>query len=159
MTHIIKRTTLIVRDIPMSVRWYEEVLQMTRYYDDEVTLSGVGMAAGKKGDRTHLVILKCEDPAIGMLGLLQWIDPPMHAPDKIPTSVGFGNPIFVVSSDDSRAAYERARALGTHVHAEPHEWSIKGANGMIKNFLSVSLFDPDGYFYELNQLVSETPAA
>ncbi len=29
---------------------------------------------------------------------------------------------------------------------------------MIKNFLGVSLFDPDGYFYELNQLLSETPA-
>jgi catechol 2,3-dioxygenase-like lactoylglutathione lyase family enzyme len=157
MGNIVKRTTLIVRDIAKSVEWYEKVLGMMRYYDDEVVLSGIGMAAGKKGDRTHLVILKCEDPEIGMIGLLQWIDPPMPAPE-IPTSVTYGNPTFVVSSDDSRAAYDAAVALGTRVHAEPHEWSIKGANGMMKNFLGVSLFDPDGHFYELNQLLSESPA-
>lgn len=157
MGNIVKRTTLIVRDMAKSVEWYEKVLGMTRYYDDEVVLSGIGMAAGKKGDRTHLIILKCEDPEIGMIGLLQWIDPPMPAPE-IPTSVTYGNPTFVVSSNDSRAAHENAVALGTHIHAEPHEWSIKGANGMMKNFLGVSLFDPDGHFYELNQLLSESPA-
>lgn len=157
MTNIIKRTTLIVRDMQKSVQWYEQVLGMTRYYDDEVVLSGIGMAAGAAGDRTHLIILKCDDPEIGMIGLLQWVDPLMPAPDEIPTSVGYGNPTFVVASDDSRGACERARALGTYIHSEPHDWSIKGANGMMKNFIGVSLFDPDGYFYELNQLVSESP--
>ncbi len=158
VTNIIKRTTLIVRDIEKSVEWYQRVLGMTIYFDTEVVLSGGGMAAGKSGDRTHLVILKCEHPEIGMIGLLQWVDPPLPAPAEIPTRVTYGNPTFVCASDDSRAACEAARALGTHVHAEPHEWSITGANGMIKNFLGVSLFDPDGYFYELNQLLSETPA-
>jgi catechol 2,3-dioxygenase-like lactoylglutathione lyase family enzyme len=158
MTNIIKRTTLIVRDIETSTQWYEQVLGMSRYYDDEVVLSGVGMAAGNAGDRTHLVILKCADPEIGMIGLLQWIEPPLPAPAEIPTSVGYGNPTFVVAADDSRAACEVARKLGTPIHAEPHEWSIKGANGMLKNFIGVSLFDPDGHFYELNQLVSESPA-
>ena len=158
MTNIIKRTTLIVRDIEWSSQWYEQVLGMSRYYDDEVVLSGVGMAAGNAGDRTHLVILKCEDPVIGMIGLLQWVDPPLPAPEEIPTTVGYGNPTFVVASDDSRAACDAARKLGTKIHAEPHEWSIKGANGMMKNFIGVSLFDPDGHFYELNQLVSESAA-
>jgi len=158
MSNIVKRTTLIVRDVQKSVEWYERVLGMTRYYDDEVVLSGIGMAAGEDGDRTHLVIMKCDDPVIGMIGLLQWVDPPLPAPDEIPTSVTYGNPTFVVGSDDSRAACDRARVLGTHIHAEPHEWSVKGANGMMKNFIGVSLFDPDGYFYELNQLVSESPA-
>ena len=72
---IVKRTTLIVRDIEKSRAWYEQVLEMSAYYDDEVVLSGTGMAAGKKGDKTHLVILKCQDPVIGMIGLLQWVDP------------------------------------------------------------------------------------
>lgn len=158
MANIIKRTTLIVRDVHKSVEWYEQVLGMSTYFDTEVVLSdGSSMAAGKAGDRTHLVIMQCEDPEIGMIGLLQWVDPPMPAPDEIPTRVTYGNPTFVVASGDSRAAFDAARALGTHVHAEPHEWSIKGANGMIKNFLGVSLFDPDGYFYELNQLLSESP--
>lgn len=158
MTNIIKRTTLIVRDIEASRQWYEQVLGMSVYYDDEVVLSGVGFAAGQAGDRTHLLIMQAADPEIGMIGLLQWIDPPMAAPAEIPTSVTFGNPTFVVRSDDSRGAWEAAKALGTHVHAEPHEWSIKGADGLMKHFIGVSLFDPDGYFYELNQLQRESAA-
>ena len=156
MANVIKRTTMIVRDMQTSVNWYQQVLGMSIYYDDEVVLSGVGFAAGKKDDRTHLVILQAEDPVLGMIGLLQWVDPPMPAPDEIPTTVTYGNPTFVVASDDAQGAWERARALGTHVHADPHEWSVKGANGKLKHFTSVSLFDPDGYFYELNQLVRES---
>ena len=153
MKNVIKRTTLIVRDMETSVRWYEQVAGMTRYYDDEVVLTGVGMAAGKKGDRTHLVIMQCEDPEIGMIGLLQWIEPPLPAPAEIPTSVSYGNPTFVVAADDAREVHRRAQELGTHIHADPHEWSVRGARGETKHFVSVSLFDPDGYFYEFNQLL------
>ena len=158
MKNIVRRTTLIVRDVERSAHWYAYVAGMTRFYDDEVVLSGVGMAAGKKGDRTRLIIMKCEHPEIGMIGLLQWVDPPLPAPAEIPTSVTYGNPTFVVASDDAREAGRRAKEFGTHIHAEPHEWSIKGADGEMKHFVSVSLFDPDGYFYEFNQLTGSTPA-
>lgn len=157
MTNIIKRTTLIVRDMQASVQWYKDVLGLSIYMDSEVVLSGEGFAAGKANDLTHLVILQAEDPVIGMIGLLQWLDPPLPAPDDIPRTVTYGNPTFVVSSDNVHAAWEQALLLGTHVQAPPHDWSIKGANGMIKHFIGVSLFDPDGYFYELNELVRETP--
>ncbi len=155
MSNIIKRTTLIVRDIVVARQWYEAVLGMRVYYDDEIVLSGVGMAAGQAGDRTHLVIMQAEHPEIGMIGLLQWVDPPLPAPD-IPATVTYGNPTFVVASYDARAACEAARRLGTRIHAEPHDWSVRGANGLIKHFIGVALFDPDGHFYELNQLVRET---
>ncbi|MDX1517430.1 MAG: VOC family protein [Woeseiaceae bacterium] len=153
MKNIVKRTTLIVRDIDTSVRWYREVMGMTVWMDTEVELSGTGLAAGKAGDRTRLVIMQCEDPVIGMIGLLQWLDPPLPAPDEIPTSVGYGNPTFVVAAEDAAASFEAAKRLGTHVHAEPHEWSIRGQDGQMKHFLSVSLFDPDGYFFECNQVL------
>ena len=153
MANIVKRTTLMVRDMSASLRWYQDVFGMTVWMDTEVELSGVGMAAGNAGDKTHLVILQCEDPKIGMIGLLQWVDPPMPAPGEIPTTVTYGNPTFVVEADDAMASYEAAKKLGTHIHAEPHEWSIKGHDGRMKHFLSVSLFDPDGYFYECNQVL------
>ena len=151
MKNVVRRTTLIVRDVEKSARWYEHVVGMTRFYEGEVVLSGTGMAAGKKGDRTHLIIMQCEHPEIGMIGLLQWVDPALPAPKEIPTSVTYGNPTFVVASDDAREALRRARGLGSHIHSEPHEWSIKGADGEMKHFVSVSVFDPDGYFYEFNQ--------
>lgn len=153
--NIVKRTTLIVRDIQASKHWYEYVLGMDAYYDKEFVLSGVGLAAGKAGDKTHLVILKCDDPVIGMIGLLQWVDPIMPAP-PIEYSVGYGKPTFVIASDDAAETHKRALELGTKIHSEPHDWSTLGANGKMKNFVGLSLFDPDGYFFECNQLVSET---
>lgn len=153
--NIIKRTTLIVRDIQKSKSWYEYVLGMSVWYDSEFILSGVGLAAGKAGDVTHLMILKCDDPTIGMIGLLQWLEPIMPAP-PLDYSVGYGKPTFVVASDDVQLTYDRAVELGTKVHAEPHAWSTRGANGKMKNFVGISLFDPDGYFFECNQLIAET---
>jgi len=152
--NIIKRTTLIVRDIQESKHWYEYVLGMTTYYDKEFILSGTGLAAGNAGDKTHLMILKCDDPEIGMIGLLQWLDPIMPAP-PIEYKVGYGSPTFVVASDDARKTHARAIELGTVIHSEPHDWSTMGANDKMKNFVGLSLFDPDGYFFECNQLVSE----
>ncbi|MEO1247024.1 MAG: VOC family protein [Pseudomonadota bacterium] len=153
MASIVKRTTLIVRDIEASVRWYKDVLGLSVWMDTDFTLSGVGLACGKAGDKTHLVILQAEDPKVGMIGLLQWVDPPLPAPEEIPRTVGYGSPTFVVEAEDARASCEAARALGTRIHAEPHEWSVTGHDGRIKHFLSVSLFDPDGYFFECNQVL------
>jgi len=150
-TTTVKRTTLIVRDIEVSSKWYEEVLDMSLYYDDTITLGGKGMAAGKKGDVTHLKIYKCSDPVIGMIGLLQWIDPELPAPEEIPTKVDYGNPTFVVDTDNVDEVYKKALTLGTHIHSEPHEWSVRGADGNMINFITLSVFDPDGYFYEINQ--------
>ena len=140
MADIIKRTTLIVRDIERSQRWYEEVFGMTVWMDTDFTLSGTGLAAGNAGDQTHLTIMQCEDAAIGMIGLLQWVDPPLPAPDDIPTTVTYGNPTFVVASNNAARVADKARELGTRVHAEPYEWSVRGQNGKMKYFLGVSVF-------------------
>lgn len=157
MSNEIKRTTLIVRDAERSAAWYETVFGMTRWFDKPFTLSGVGLAAGKAGDETRLVILKCKDPVIGMLGLLEWINPKMDAPG-VPTEVRFGMPIFVVTSEDALAVYEKAKAEGTRIHAEPHDWEVVGARNETKKMRSVSIFDPDGYFYEVNETLSVTEA-
>jgi|TARA_B100001105_G_C22319464_1_gene411844 catechol 2,3-dioxygenase-like lactoylglutathione lyase family enzyme len=148
---IVKRTTLIVRDIRKSTRWYQEVLGMTVYYDDQVILGGKGMATGKKGDVTHLIILKCNDPVIGMIGLLQWIDPTLPAPDAIPDTVNYGQPTFVVDTDHIKEVFAKAVALDTLIYSEPHQWSVRGATGDMIEFLGMSLFDPDGHFFEINQ--------
>jgi len=154
LRNIVKRTTLMVRDMQASRRWYEYVMGMNVYYDNEFVLSGQGLAAGKEGDRTHLVMMKCEHPEIGMIGLLQWVDPPMPAP-PVPSAITYGNPTFVVSSNNVAQTHARACELGTRVHSAPHDWSTRGANGKMKHFVGLSLFDPDGYFFECNQLLRE----
>lgn len=153
MTDIIKRTTLMVRDGDRASHWYEHVLGMTKWMDTPFTLSGTQLAAGKKGDQTRLIILKCQDDLIGMIGLLEWLDPKQDAPDELPTEIKFGAPVFVVASEDARGAVERARALGSRIHSEPREWSVTGADGKVKDMIGCSFWDLDGYFFEVNQVV------
>jgi len=149
--NIIKRTTLIVRDMQATRRWYEEVLGMSVWMDTEFTLSGDGIAIGNPGDRTHLMIMQAEDPKIGMIGFIEWLEPKMDMP-PVPTVTLPGMPIFVVETDDATEIANRAKALGTKVFAEPHEWSTRGARGEMKYFIGTSLFDPDGYIFECNQV-------
>ncbi|APG61642.1 hypothetical protein LPB140_00955 [Sphingorhabdus lutea] len=153
MADIIKRTTLMVRDGDKAKNWYEQVFGMTAWMDTPFTLSGNQLAAGKKGDETRLIILKCEDDLIGMIGLLEWLNPKQDAPKQLPTRIEFGTPIFVVASNDAKGAVERARALGSHIHCEPHEWQVTGADGKKKDMIGCSFWDLDGYFFEVNQIV------
>lgn len=157
IVNIIKRTTLMVRDMAVSKRWYEYVLGMSVWMETEFVLSGQGLAAGNAGDRTHLVILQAQDPKIGMIGLLEWLEPRMDAP-AVPTEVTFGMPVFVVEAGDANLIAARAEELGTRVHTPPYEWETKGAQGQMKYFIGTSVFDPDGYFYECNQVLREEPA-
>lgn len=153
MADEIKRTTLMVRDADRSAAWYEQVFGMTRWMDTPFTLSGTQLAAGKLGDKTRLVILKCAHDLIGMIGLLEWLDPKQDAPAELPTEIKFGAPIFVVASNDARGAVERARALGSRIHSEPLDWQVTGADGRVKDMLGCSFWDLDGYFFEVNQVV------
>lgn len=153
MADIIKRTTIMVRDGDKAKNWYEQVFGMTAWMDTPFTLSGTQLAAGKKGDQTRLIILKCEHDMIGMIGLLEWIEPKQDAPAELPTEIAFGTPVFVVASEDANGAVERARALGSTIHSEPREWTVTGADGKQKDMIGCSFWDLDGYFYEVNQVV------
>lgn len=149
MADIVKRTTLMVRDAEAAARWYEHVFGMTRAMDVPFSLSGRQLAAGKAGDTTRLILMKAEHDQIGMIGLLQWVEPSMPA-SEMPTSIVFGAPIFVVEAKDCDATVERARNLGSRIHCEPYDWMVTGFDGTPKNLRGASLFDLDGYFFEVN---------
>lgn len=150
---IVKRTTLMVRDVEAAANWYASVFGMTRWMDVPFTLSGRMLAVGSKGDQTRLVIMKAEHDVVGMIGLLEWLEPKQEAPVEIPKRVAFGSPIFVVAAQDCVATTERASAAGSHVYCQPHPWTVNGANGQPKQMIGASFFDLDGYFYEVNQVV------
>ena len=156
---IVKRTTLIVRDMAASRRFYEHVLGMSVWMDTEFVLSGDGLAAGQDGDRTHLVIMRAHNPKVGMIGLLQWLDPAWPAPPP-PREVTYGMPVFVVETGDAAALARRAEEVGAHLYAGPRAWSTRGARGETRHLLGVSLFDPDGHFFECNEVTRiDEPAA
>ncbi|MEN9789168.1 MAG: hypothetical protein RLZZ473_1232 [Pseudomonadota bacterium] len=147
---LVKRTTLIVRDAERSLRFYRDVLGLTVWYDDQIELSGVGLAAGKRGDRTRLVILKAVDPVVGMIGLLEFTEPRLPAPAPR-RRLGIGDIVFVMQGKDVAAVRDRAVAFGATIHAEPHGFQVRGADGRMLSMTSLSLWDPDDYFIEYNE--------
>jgi catechol 2,3-dioxygenase-like lactoylglutathione lyase family enzyme len=151
MPNIVKRTTLIVRSIERSLQLYRDVLGLRVWYDDEIVLSGRGLAAGAAGDRTRLVILQAQDPVVGMIGLLQFTDPPLPEPPGERSRLGVGDIVFVLQSDDVAAVHRGLLAMGVRIHAEPHEFRVRGADGSELVMTSLSCWDPDGYFLEINE--------
>jgi catechol 2,3-dioxygenase-like lactoylglutathione lyase family enzyme len=151
MRNLLKRTTLIVRDAERSLAFYRDVLGLTVWYDDEIVLGGRGLAAGKRGDRTRLVIMKAADPVIGMIGLLQFTTPPLDPPAAERTRLGIGDVVFVMQTDDVQGVHERLVATGARVFAEPHEFVVRGADGVEVTMTTLSFWDPDGYFFEINE--------
>lgn len=154
---LVKRTTLIVRDLEVSMRFYREILGLSVWYDDRIVLSGVGLAAGKRGDETRLVILKGTDPVLGMIGLLEFTAPRLPPPPRR-ERLGIGDIVFVMQGEDVDGVYERAVARGARIHAPPHRFEVTGADGSHLVMSSLSLWDPDDYFIEYNQRLSVTPA-
>lgn len=151
MNNVLKRTTLIVRDAERSLAFYRDVLGMTVWYDDEIVLSGHGLAAGAPGDRTRLVIMQAQDPVIGMLGLLQFTSPPLDAPARARQRLAIGDVVFVVQTDDVDAVWRRLVDWGARVHAAPHAFEVRGADGTLVRMTSLSFWDRDGDFFEVNQ--------
>jgi catechol 2,3-dioxygenase-like lactoylglutathione lyase family enzyme len=147
---LVKRTTLIVRDAERSLRFYRDVLGLTVWYDDQIELSGIGLAAGKRGDLTRLVILKSVDPVVGMIGLLEFTEPRLAAPAPR-RRLGIGDVVFVMQGTDVAAVRDRAVAFGATLHAEPHGFQVRGADGQMLSITSLSLWDPDDYFIEYNE--------
>lgn len=151
MPNIVKRTTLIVRDLERSVAFYRDVFGLSVWYDDEIVLSGTGLAAGAAGDRTRLVVMQAQDPVVGMIGLLQFVEPPLPPPAALRSRLGIGDVVFVMQTDDIASLHRRLVDRGARIYAPPHEFRARGADGVEVAMTSLSCWDPDGYFYEINE--------
>lgn len=149
-----RRVTMLVNEIETPLKIYRDILGMSVYYDQEIVVSGVGLPAGEPDSKTRLVILQCNDPYIGMLGILQYLDPPLPepVPRPQPNRVRTGEVVFVMHNEDVPAAYEKLRDIdGVEIVSEPHLSEYPKDDGSVFRVLGCSFFDPNGYFIELNQ--------
>lgn len=156
MGNVIKRTTLMVRDMERSLVFFRDVLGAKVWFDRPFTLDGGGLPIGKKGDKLRLCIIQFDHDEIGMIGLMEFLDPVMPAPE-VSYDLGYGNPVFVVVAEDAQAIYEKASVAGFKTRGKPKEWSTTGALGETKHFVSTFLWDNDGHFFECNQVTKIDP--
>jgi catechol 2,3-dioxygenase-like lactoylglutathione lyase family enzyme len=154
MVHgILRRTTFVVPDADAAARFYSEVFGWTRFYDNPVKVHQFFPPAAPHNAASHLVLLKAEDPKIGMVGFLQYLDPPFDA--AVPTGrtkVRMGEAILVVQTADVDGIHQRALAAGANVIAPPTNWEVPSHDGSSSIKLrTMSMFDPNGVYSEINQ--------
>lgn len=157
MDNEIKRTTLLVRNMDRALVFYRDVLGARVWLDRPFVLDGASLPIGKAGDTLRLCILQFKHDQIGMIGLMEFLDPIMPAPE-VDFAMGYGKPVFVVVAEDAQTIYDKATDAGFKTRGKPHKWSTTGAKGETKHFLSTFLWDADGHFFECNQVTHIDPA-
>ena len=156
MTSILRRTTFVVADAEGAARFYESVFGWTRFYDHELVARAGFPPVGPGDEPVKLVMLKAEDPLIGMLGFLQYLEPPFDTGVLQQRSkVRMGEPILVIQTEDVQGVYERSVDGGASICKPPTDWSVPSHDGSsVIKLRSMSMFDPQGIYSEINQHLS-----
>ena len=151
----LRRTSLIVSDIDESLKLYRDVLEFEVNYDAEVTMSGVALPAGEPGATARLVLLSGNDPWVGWIGMLEWLDPPLKAPAAPRTRMGIGDAVLVFNTEKVDEHCDAAAALpGINMTAEASNTTYPArSGGKPITVRTCYLFDRDGYFIELNKIL------
>lgn len=152
----VRRATIIVRDMETSLALYRDVIGLAVNYDTTVQTSGVALPAGEPGATARLVLLNANDPWVGWLGLMQWVDPPIPA-GEYRKRMGPGDVVLVLNTDDAAGRCEKVKGLaGVTFTAEARLQVYPGRNGGPDiRVMGCNFFDPDGILVELNQILAD----
>jgi len=150
---VLKRTTFIVADAEASAEFYQRVFGWTVWYDNIVRADRRFPPSGAPDNaEVRLIILQANDPTIGKLGLLQYLQPPFDVGIlQGRTNVRMGEPILVIEVDDVDAVFERASTTDANVVTPPVDWEVPSPDGNSTIKLrTISLFDPNGIYMEVS---------
>jgi len=146
----VRRTTLIVRDMDRSLAFWRDALGLTVVYDRMLF---------QPPNQTRLVLLRANDQFIGLIGLMERQATKAAAPPVAYERATYGNVIVVINAKDQEERLEKVRKVpGVKLQGEPQriEYPAPDGKGTIPVMVTY-LWDPDGYFVELNKILG-TPA-
>jgi catechol 2,3-dioxygenase-like lactoylglutathione lyase family enzyme len=156
MPSILRRTTFVVPDANKAAQFYESVFGWTRFYDHSLVAKAGFPPVSPNDEPAKLVLLKAQDPHIGMVGFLQYVNPPFDTAVPVNrTKVRMGEAILVMQVDDADGAHTRAVAAGATIAVPPTNWEVPSHDGKsVIRLRTMSLFDPNGVYSEINQFLA-----
>ena len=155
---LLRRTTLIVRDIEASLKLYRDGLGMEVIYDEEINRPH---SSEDREQRLRLIFLKASHDYVGVIGLIDYEygypDHPAHT--KPVRREGFtpGNAILLFNTDGLEEKWATIEnAPGIEIISKPKltEYPGYGGKGKIRVLVS-KFYDADGYILEVNQILSD----
>ena len=155
----LRRTTLIVDDLDASVAFYEAIGFQVWYdnrrseQDPRGILGGEELPLGTPPPKqSALKILRGPHPDQGMIGLLEYRDPPPPDRRSPRGRLGRGDAILMVSLDDIAAAEKRLSQRNASFHSPPTNYVVYGPDGEIASSgTRMFVYDPDGRLVEVVQ--------
>lgn len=155
---LLRRTTLIVRDIEASLELYRDGLGMEVIYDEEINRRH---SSEDREQKLRLIFLKASHDYVGVIGLIDYEygypDHPAHT--KPVRREGFtpGNAILLFNTEGLEEKWPTIiGAPGVEVISKPKLTEYPGYGGVGKIRVLVSKFyDADGYILEVNQILAD----
>lgn len=151
---ILRRTTLIVRDLKTSLELYRDALGMEVIYDNMLTRPRRDGTEGTQDVR--LVFLKATHEYVGVLGLLEYYYGEEREEKEI-RKEGFTaqNIVLLFNSRDVKEKFEKIRNVRSiEVIQEPELVEYPSYDGTSKiRVLASTFYDPDGFIVEFNELL------
>jgi catechol 2,3-dioxygenase-like lactoylglutathione lyase family enzyme len=151
----VRRTTLVVRDVDRALAFYRDALGLQLVYDQEIVRPPRPEDPSGSERRMRLALLRANDDFVGVIGLLEYTSPRLPEPSGEPRRPGIGDVILVINAADLDLRFDKVRATpGVTVASEPQLTTYPSPDGKGAIPVRVSaVWDPDGYFIELNQLL------
>ena len=155
---LMRRTTLIVRDIEASLKLYRDALGMEVIYDQEINRPH---SSEDREQKLRLIFLKASHDYVGVIGLIDYEygypDHPAHT--KPVRREGFtpGNAILLFNTDGLEEKWQAIEnAPGIEIISKPKLSRYPGYGGVDEIRVLVSKFyDADGYILEVNQVLRD----
>ena len=153
---VMRRTTLIVRDLDTSLKLYRDAMGMEVIYDNKLPRP---RKDGKEGTQTlRLVFLKATHKYYGVLGLMEY-NYGEDIEEKPIRKEGFTsqNVVLLFNSKNVKEKLKNIKAVpGIEILTEPKmvEYPSYGGGEPIKVLVS-TFYDPDGFLVEFNELLDE----
>ena len=152
LPNVLLRPTFIIADMEKAVAFYRDVFDWRVIFDQIIKVDRRFPPAAPDQARCRLTVFQVEDPEVGTLGFMQYLDHDIAAgPDKHRKKLAQGEAILVIRAADPQACYERIISTDAVVVAPPTDWEVVGAEpGQVIKLCTMSLFDPNGIYIEVN---------
>ena len=152
LANVLLRPTFIVADLEKAVRFYCDVFDWSIVFDQIIKVDHRFPPAAPDQARCRLTVFRVDDPEVGTLGFMQYLDDPIPpGPNKHRRKLGQGEAILVIRAADPYRCYERIKQTDAVVVAPPTDWEVVGSEpGQVIKLCTMSLFDPNGIYIEVN---------
>ena len=150
--NVLLRPTFIVDDIQRAIDFYTFVFDWTVTFDRVIKVDRRFPPAAPDQARSRLVVFRIDDPEVGGIGFMQYLDHPI-APgaSKHRKALAKNEAILVVRSLDPYETYTRIQQTDAVLVAPPTDWDVVGEReGETIRLCTMSLFDPNGLYIEVN---------